>query len=169
MSNPQAFCAKSFFFARQSTVLDFAMPSNKKDTKKTVKKFMLKTEVKSVPLIDAKEAEASYNLLQKVLSTKQVSFKNILTSCNLSQIQDIANYVKHDKSNVSVKVERLGLYSPELLQLQRLRDALDHAIELGTDMINDAIIRECSTPDGTFDVDGFKSCIDQQLGRLTPS
>lgn len=145
------------------------MPATKKDGKKTVKKFTLKTEVKSVPIVDAKEAEASYNLLQKVLSTKQVSFKTILSSCNLAQIQDISNYVKHDKSNVSVKVERLGLYSPELLQLQRLRDALDHAIELGTDMINDGIIRECSASDGSFDVDLFKSMIDQQLGRLTPS
>lgn len=59
-------------------------------------------------------------------------------------------------------------YSPELLQLQRLRDALDHAIELGTVLINDAIIRECRADDGSFDVEMFKSLIDQQLGRLTP-
>ncbi len=146
------------------------MPTNnKKDgAKKTVKKFTLKTEVKAVPDVTKKEAEATYNLMLKVMSTKKVDFKAVLKTCDLEQTRSISDYVKRDKSNISVKVERLGLYMPELLQLQRLRDMLDHTIEKGADLIHDAIVRECQKSDDTFDAEHLKSLIDRQLGKLSP-
>ena len=130
------------------------MPNGKKDVK-GVKKFALKVETKTPPVVDMNETVASFNLAEKVRSSKEVSFKTILDSCNLQQVQDIKNYIKHDKSNISVKLERIGLYSPELLQLQRLRDFINNVIDLGTDLIHDGVIRECTGSDGIFDVDSF--------------
>lgn len=142
------------------------MPSAKKEVKKNVKKFVLKTQSDEKPNVDEQEASASYKLCQKVKNSKDVNFKTILSTCNMEQIQSIASYVKHDKSNTITKVERLGYYAPEILQLQRLRDYVQDVIEYGVDLIHDSIVRSCQSQDGNFDIETLKSLIDKRIGAL---
>eukprot|EP00438_Fugacium_kawagutii_P003289 Skav201869 [mRNA] locus=scaffold793:4972:5376:- [translate_table: standard] len=125
---------------------------------------MLKSEAKKVAEVNASEASASFNLAVKVRSTQNVNINKVLDACSGQQLADIKHYLKHDKSNVAVKLERFGHLTPEVIQLTRLRDFLTDTIDKACDLIHDGIVRECQLEDTSFDMDALKGLVSEKIG-----
>ena len=142
----------------------FAM-SPKRQVKET-KKLTLKKESPPVQL-DLQEAGVILKMALEANTAKNLSFDNILGNCSLETLKKMDIYVRHNKTNVSKKLETIGSYTNDVSQMLKLRQFLDENIQKSTDLIHDSIIEGCGGSCEDFDIEILKSKISVKIGELS--
>eukprot|EP00438_Fugacium_kawagutii_P009226 Skav224571 [mRNA] locus=scaffold4295:260663:260989:+ [translate_table: standard] len=99
------------------------------------------------------------------MSINTIDLKKLLSSFDLETITKIDHYLRHDKSTIPVKIEKVGLFAPDLVKIASFRDYLSEVIEKTADTIHDTIVSSCSDSDGTFNFEDFKGMISELKGK----
>ena len=137
------FFSIAFVFLSSFTV----MPCSKRTS--IVKKIALKSESKKVVRFDVNEAVDISKKAVGAMNVNQIDLTRRLDSLEMETITKIDHYLCHDKSTINVKLEKVGLFAPDLVRITAFRDFLSNVIDKSLDVIHDAIITStCVLPPG---------------------
>ena len=139
------------------------MPSSKRPT--NVKKIALKSESKKVVRFDVNEAIDISKKAVEAMNVTGIDLKKLLDSFDIETVSKIDHYFRHDKSTIPVKIEKVGMFAPDLVKIASFRDYLSNVIDKPSDIIHDAIVSSCSDSDDTFNFENFKGMISELRGK----
>lgn len=140
-----------------------------KRSPKDTKKLTLKSDAKKVLTMTLTESADITNRAIKAMATEKVEFESVLKNCDLESLRAIGRYLRHDKSNFAVKVEKFGTLTPEVVKMIKLRDYLDQAINKSAELVHDSIVLDCSDDDGVFDFEKLKDKVSNMTGSASSS
>ena len=99
--------------------------------------------------IDVNEAVDISKKAVGAMNVNQIDLTRRLDSLEMETITKIDHYPCHDKSTIPVKLEKVGLFAPDLVRITAFRDFLSSVIDKSLDVIHDAIITStCVLPPG---------------------
>ena len=112
-----------------------------------VKKDILKVKKAPKPPQDLIITKA-FEMTKEVLHKEEMHFDAIMKNCSNSDLESMVNFIKHDKTTNSKKIENLGERTSVLADIITVRNFLDDIIVKGRDMVHDAIVTSCADESG---------------------
>ena len=103
----------------------------------------MKVEKAPKPPQDSISTKA-FEMAKEVLHKEEMHFDAIMKNCSNSDLEAIVNFIKHDKTTNSKKIENLGERTSVLTDIIVVRNVLDDIIVKGRDMVHDAIVTACA-------------------------
>ena len=112
-----------------------------------VKKDILKVKKAPKPPQDSIITKA-FEMTKEVLHKEEMHFDAIMKNCSNSDLESMVNFIKHDKTTNSKKIESLGEQTSVLADIITVRNFLDDIIVKGRGMVHDAIVTLCADESG---------------------
>ena len=97
----------------------------------------------------------TFNACSQNLTKDSITFKSFLDEVKLSDLRDALKYMKHNKSNLEVKLPMMARFHPSVKDMIKAKEWLEHAIGKSEALVNDSIIHACDNDDSS----NIKDCL----------
>eukprot|EP00438_Fugacium_kawagutii_P003194 Skav218039 [mRNA] locus=scaffold214:603404:603835:- [translate_table: standard] len=136
-----------------------------KRSSKETKKIVLKSSTKKEHDFSVNEAMTLSKSAVETLVIKKLDIDKLVQSCNVETLSKIDHYLRHDKSNTALKIEKVAHFTEDVEKFILFRQFIDKVIVKSEELVHDAIVSKFTSSDENFDFEGFKAFISEMKGK----
>ena len=131
-----------------------------------VKKITLKGNKPKVKDFTVGEAMEVAKLTVENQKLTKVDIEKLFDSLDIETLEKLDRYLRHDKSNIAMKIEKVGHFMPSITKFTALRDYINKIIDHVGEIIHDGVVEEFSDENGEdFNFESFKAMVSELKGK----
>ena len=106
--------------------------------------------------------EQSFSAALAIHTFTDINIKESLLKMDLDKLKELYVYLKHDRSVVAKKVEKLCEFLPEGIALEKAQ----HKINSAMDRLRIVTVSSMEQEDGTFDIKGLLELVSNRIAVI---
>ena len=87
---------------------------------------------------------AAHNVCKDMVAAKALSFKQMLSVMTMKPLEDLLQYLKHDKTNAEKKYEKIIEFTDPIIKVLKVESMITITLEKAHELMKDAVIIECN-------------------------
>ena len=103
-----------------------------------------------------------------IQTINKLEWSKLVRHCDEEELSDMKQYLKHDKANMSRKIERLGEFKKDIKRIIAVRDFLNECIAKSMELTHDAVVSALDADESEHTVSGVVKLIDIHYTNWRP-